>query len=293
MSSHHHHHDHAGHNAHHSTFAEANKHHFDSSAQSYDDQPQVVEITRQLSRAMLEAYPFDESTTLVMDYACGTGMSTLHLSLRCPAQSRQSTQGLISRQLAPHAKSIIGVDISQGMVDQYNLRVWNQGIPAEEMRAVCVELKGVQGELDDLKFDAIVVRFTFCQFLAQNLLTRRLHNKCALAYHHFESIAEVTRTLAYFLKPGGSLLVADILRPSSTSTGSDDQHSGHPPLFPETYHHIVPHKHAFSESDVREAYDAAGLCHFRFNVIDQLPNCQMHGRGMNFFLAKGTKAEQV
>jgi 2-polyprenyl-3-methyl-5-hydroxy-6-metoxy-1,4-benzoquinol methylase len=66
--------------------------------------------------------------------------------------------GLISRELAPHTKSIVGVDISQGMVDQFNTRVENQGIPSEEMKAVCVELKGQEGELDGAKFDVIVVR---------------------------------------------------------------------------------------------------------------------------------------
>ena len=65
--------------------------------------------------------------------------------------------GLVSRELAPHSKQIIGVDISQGMVDKYNLRVANQGISPEEMRAICAELKGEEGELDGQKFDVIVV----------------------------------------------------------------------------------------------------------------------------------------
>ena len=43
------------------------------------------------------------------------------------------------------------------MVDRYNHRVSNQGILPEEMRAVCAELKGTDGELDDLKFDVITV----------------------------------------------------------------------------------------------------------------------------------------
>lgn len=43
------------------------------------------------------------------------------------------------------------------MVDQYNLRVFNQGIPPEEMRAVCTELEGKDGELEGQKFDIIVV----------------------------------------------------------------------------------------------------------------------------------------
>ena len=67
------------------------------------------------------------------------------------------TSGLISKELAPYAKSIVGVDISQGVVDRYNLSVSNQGIPPEEMRAVCAELKGGDEELDGLKFDVITV----------------------------------------------------------------------------------------------------------------------------------------
>ena len=67
--------------------------------------------------------------------------------------------GLISRELAPYSRSILGVDISQAMVDEYNLRVFNQGIPPEEMRAVCAELEGKEGELGGQKFDVIVVSY--------------------------------------------------------------------------------------------------------------------------------------
>ena len=65
--------------------------------------------------------------------------------------------GLISKYLFPHVKTIVGVDISQGMVDQYNLRIQREGIPLEKMRAVRAELEGKAGELDDMKFDVIVV----------------------------------------------------------------------------------------------------------------------------------------
>jgi len=68
--------------------------------------------------------------------------------------------GLISRELAPYAKTIVGVDITPALVDIYNERVSNQGITPDEMRAVCVELKGEEGELESLKFDVIVVRRT-------------------------------------------------------------------------------------------------------------------------------------
>jgi 2-polyprenyl-3-methyl-5-hydroxy-6-metoxy-1,4-benzoquinol methylase len=66
--------------------------------------------------------------------------------------------GLTSRELAPYAKRIVGVDISQASVDVFNAAVADQGIAPEEMRAVCAELKGEEGELDGLTFDVITVR---------------------------------------------------------------------------------------------------------------------------------------
>jgi predicted TPR repeat methyltransferase len=66
--------------------------------------------------------------------------------------------GLISKELIPHVKSILGVDISQGMVNQFNLRVQNESISPDKMHAVREELEGKEGELDGMKFDVIVVR---------------------------------------------------------------------------------------------------------------------------------------
>jgi cyclopropane fatty-acyl-phospholipid synthase-like methyltransferase len=64
---------------------------------------------------------------------------------------------LVSKELALHAKCIVGVDISQSMVDQYNQSVANQGIPPEEMRAVCCDLTAAPDQLDGMKFDVVVV----------------------------------------------------------------------------------------------------------------------------------------
>ena len=43
-------------------------------------------------------------------------------------------------------------------MDLYNVRVNQQGISPEEMRAIRAALKGEEGELDGAKFDVIVVR---------------------------------------------------------------------------------------------------------------------------------------
>lgn len=43
------------------------------------------------------------------------------------------------------------------MVDQFNLRVANQGLTPEDMKAIRAELKGIEGELDGAKFDVVIV----------------------------------------------------------------------------------------------------------------------------------------
>jgi hypothetical protein len=140
------------------------------------------------------------------------------------------------------------------------------------MQAFCTELKGTAEELDGVKFDVIVVR----------LLSRFPNTseeqpaQCASAYHHFESIEDVTRTLAFFLKPGGSLMVSDILKPSNEDEVF--QHGSHA--------HIVPHKGGFKEADMRKAFDAAELQDMSF---DKVTSGEKHGRNIDFFLAKGVK----
>jgi len=142
------------------------------------------------------------------------------------------------------------------MVRLYNKRMWDQGIPPEDMRAVCTELKGTAEELDGMKFDVIV---------------------CASAYHHFESIESVTRTLAFFLKSGGSLMVADILK--SPNAGQAFQH--------EAYADFVAHRGGFEEEDIRKAFDAAGLQDISF---EKVTSARKDGFPVDFFLARGVKS---
>ena len=64
----------------------------------------------------------------------------------------------MSRLLAAHAKEIVGVDISQGMVDEFNNHVEEEKISPKAVHAICTELKGEEGELDGKNFDIIMVR---------------------------------------------------------------------------------------------------------------------------------------
>ncbi|KAF8955573.1 S-adenosyl-L-methionine-dependent methyltransferase [Flammula alnicola] len=233
MAHHHHHHHGESENK---DYATANKEYFDANSTNQPD-PRWIELSKRAAQAMRECYDFNEESTVVMDFACNTG--------------------LVARELAPYAKTIVGVDISQAAVDIFNEAVSNQGIPPEEMRAVCVELKGEEGELDGLKFDVIV---------------------CSASYHHFDSINDITRMLAFFSKPGGVLLVVDIMpKDESSSSGT---------LFPENLHHVVAHTDGFTEESIRAAFDGAGLTDFLFKPISSI---KIHDKEATIFIAKGTK----
>jgi len=128
---------------------------------------------------------------------------------------------LVSKQIIPYAKSILGVDISQGMVDLYNETGQKEGF--QGMRAVRADLKGEEGELDGQKFDVII---------------------CNMAYHHFEDIEKTTRILAGFLKAGGKLIVSDF-RDDGEEIRKD-------------HAHVVVHR-GMGEDVMRSVFTGAGL----------------------------------
>ncbi|KAF8177625.1 S-adenosyl-L-methionine-dependent methyltransferase [Pholiota molesta] len=245
MADHHHHPEH--HHPHHhpphpppsaarQDVAAANKAHFDGQAHSPPD-ARALQMAKRAAQAIRAHYAFDEDATVLMDFACNIGLT--------------------SRELAPYAKTIVGVDISQAAVDVFNAAVADQGIAPEEMRAVCAELKGAEGELDGLTFDVIT---------------------CVLAYHHFADIDETTRVLSGFMKPGGALLVVDVVKPAR---------HGAAPLFAEEHHHVVPHSHGMTREGMQAAMEGAGLVDF---VFKPLTTVIMHGTEAVLFLAKAANA---
>lgn len=232
-SGHRHQHGHEHAHGHNQSLVEFNQQYFDENAAKYDDFPGAVQLTTKIGDAILKKYQFDENSTTVMDYACGTG--------------------LVSRCLAPYTKKIVGVDISQGMVNQYNLRVSNQGIPPEEMQAVRIELKGEEGELDSIKFDVIV---------------------CSMAYHHFTDINDTTRILVSFLKPGGRLMVADLLKDDSGRA-----------IIPEQFQQVSSH-HGYAPDELKVIFEEQGLTDFDW---EQVANFKVHGIDGKALLAIGVK----
>jgi hypothetical protein len=66
------------------------------------------------------------------------------------------------------------------MIDQYNQSVVNQGIPPEEMRAVCCDLTAAPDQLDGLKFDVVVVSLP-AAYDAPRLLESSVHHRTTIS----------------------------------------------------------------------------------------------------------------
>ena len=99
--------------------------------------------------------------------------------------------------------------------------------------------------------------------------------QCCASYHHFPSIPETTRVLASFLKPGGSLLVADIKAEEDGRV-----------IFPEVHHHLVPHTRGLSEETMREAFGRAGLVGFEMRRSFRA-KMRSTGEYVRWFVARG------
>jgi SAM-dependent methyltransferase len=168
--------------------------------------------------------------------------------------------GQVSRALAPYVAQLVGVDISPRMVEVYNTRANTQGLEPHEMRAVNSLAELHQEQCFDLAV-------------------------CSMAYHHFASVEQITRELVTYLKPRGTLAVADIAR-----MPGDTEEAAAPPVIPAQYEHIVAHTRGFAEEEMRALFEGpGGLENFSFELFT---SAKREGRDIHFFLATGTKPAQ-
>ncbi|KAF8848660.1 methyltransferase-like protein [Acephala macrosclerotiorum] len=118
-----------------------------------------------------------KKTVRLLDYACGTG--------------------LVSRALAPYVTQCIGIDLTEGMVKEYNISALNQGIPETEMAAY-------QGNLISPD-DPSPISFSGPEFFDFDIAV------VGLGFHHFDNPGLAAKRLAERLKKGGVLMIVDFL----------------------------------------------------------------------------------
>lgn len=156
-------HEHGGHGE--VDYASVNREHYDRTAGEFEAVPGALELGAKIGQGIRDHFAFDPEKTRVLEFASGSGECFLRSSRLQSLISGHfliGPTGLISRELTAHTKSILGVDISQGVVDFYNKRFASQGLPSEKVHAIVAELdpdspETIPIELKDQKFDLVFV----------------------------------------------------------------------------------------------------------------------------------------
>ncbi|KAH8733833.1 S-adenosyl-L-methionine-dependent methyltransferase [Ilyonectria robusta] len=254
MEEHHHHHHHgAG-----KSLGEQNKEHFDKVAADVFTIPWIVEMSNQIVANLSQNTEWigikrsesdgNSQTIKMLDYACGNGLA--------------------SRALAPFVDSIRGMDISSGMVDQYNKKAQEEGVSPEKRRAI-------PGDL--LKPDATPSpELNSPEFFGFDVIVM------CMALHHVEDYTVMIQRLSERLAEGGALVIVDWVAPKESGCPLADkvhQMSGH-----------TITRLGFKEQDVKDAYEKAGLEGWGWKWTSS--RCKMPeeiGGEQQLFLARGEK----
>ncbi|KAH8153549.1 uncharacterized protein LAJ45_02362 [Morchella importuna] len=262
---------------------EVNRKFFNDQAENYSTNASHQEVIRivgdeVLRRKEWSGVAWDEDNTRLLDYACGTG--------------------LFSKVLAPYTKQLIGMDLSEGMVDIFNRSVQNQGIPSEEMRAIVAdlcadELDPVLSDPGYLDFDAVISTFALHHFsdapLAINRLVERLKKGTGvLLIIDFRTHDPV---VLHGTRSHDQHQYSDEHQHHTHGSHADNQHQGleesektENPVKLHSGHHTVTYN-GFSDEEIKRWYGGAGLVDI--DIVDVGP-----GTGVTT-VVKDPKTEEV
>ena len=173
--------------------------------------------------------------------------------------------------MAPYVSITRGIDISAGMVQQYNLQAEKNGYSTEAMRAVHGDLVNT---MTNPSVDLTSPEFTDFDLVAMSM-----------ALHHVDDPGLMIKTLSEKLGPGGVLLIIDWVSESE---------SGCAPIRAPADSLI---KHAvsrmgFEEKELEAWFAEAGLGEFGwrwFSSRSQMPEEQ--GGPKQLFLARAVKKD--
>ncbi|PWY88433.1 putative SAM-dependent methyltransferase [Aspergillus heteromorphus CBS 117.55] len=239
--------------AEHTEHTEKNRQYFDNLAKSYKDsfKPVLDGICRNvtarrtwISDTWTDTEAGQGKEIKVLDYACGTGV--------------------VSLTLAPFVSKIVGMDVADNMINQFNQNAHDAGF-GDKMSAIKGDLlsETLSDELSGPEysdFDIVVV---------------------SAALHHFEKPELAMSRFCQRLKKGGVCLIIDIV--------PDHHRMAHD--FGEAEHTVT--NHGFTEEQMRQLHEGAGLNEdFRYQSMNEQFVYQKDGkqRTLTFFLSRGQRA---
>jgi len=194
--------------------------------------------------------------------------------------------------LWPYVSWVRGVDVSGGMVEEFNRRAEAQGISMEQMLAV-------QGDL--LADPAPESAISGPEFFNLDLIT------CSMAFHHLDNPDLAAKRMVERLKPGtGIVLILDGTPEGETrhghSHGADNSHgSGHGhnssqvPVTPHGQHvphgaeHTIAHPDGFSKDRMEKMLQEAGCVDIDYIVLEETFKIE-DVMEKKCFLARGRRA---
>ncbi|RKL21204.1 hypothetical protein BFJ68_g2473 [Fusarium oxysporum] len=185
----------------------------------------------------------------MLDYACGNGVA--------------------SRALAPYVSTIRGIDISSKMVEQYNMLAELCGFSTDKMRAIHGDLMNPEASPSP---ELSTPEFNDFDLIAM-----------CMALHHVQDYAAMIQKLSEKLRPGGVLLIIDLV--ASSESGCPEA-----TMAKELSNHTMS-KMGFTEMEVKTAFEKAGLegwswrwCSERSQVPEEI------GGEQQGFFARGCKS---
>ena len=137
---------------------------FDTGAATWDDVPRRLMLARDVAAAIRQRILLTMQMDM-LDFACGTG--------------------LVSLQLHPFVRSIVGMDSSQGMLDVFVAKAAT--LPKNTIRAQFIDV--TNGDVLTGRYDLIV---------------------CSMAFHHMPDVAPILSQFYACTRSGGYLCVADL-----------------------------------------------------------------------------------
>ncbi|KAG2417901.1 hypothetical protein HFD88_001000 [Aspergillus terreus] len=190
----------------------------------------------------------------LLDYACGAGT--------------------VSKALAPYATQTIGLDLSANMVSEYNKAAQEIFRPHS---AGFARMEGFQHDLlGDSNLGTVLPSGTLAPF--DVIVT-------GMALHHVVDAGGLLQRFGQLLKPGGVCVVVDMV-PGSARLGDPGSE-----LMEEGGVFGTIAKHGFSEAEMRELYERAGMGGFDYVVFEQRFRFTLFGQDCSSlgFIAKGVK----
>lgn len=192
--------------------------------------------------------PAQTKTVRVLDYACGPGT--------------------ITHALGNRATEYVGIDLSENMVQAYNVR-FNPESTAADGGDEPLNAHAVVG---NLLTEPPPEEFSGPEYHGFDLVV------VGMGFHHFSDVRLAAKRLAERLRPGGVFLILDLVTHAMEAEDSEEL---------KAVKNTVAH-HGFDEQELRDIFAGAGLRDFA--IVRMKDDVYIRGTSKRqVFMAKGSK----